>query len=189
VVFIDDLIDQAKAEILEKIANPDLGATEKDSIAEQIAIGAIKYSILHIDRNTNMAFDFATSLSFDGDSGPYLQYTYARCQSVLRKAGEVVELLPTLPTETDVPVAEQLLVRWLYRFPMVAEQAAYAFAPNMVCQFLFQTAQYFNSFYNSLSILSAEPEVKQRRLLLTAATAQVLHNGLALLGISTPERM
>jgi arginyl-tRNA synthetase len=100
-----------------------------------------------------------------------------------------VELLPTLPTETDVPVAEQLLVRWLYRFPMVAEQAAYAFAPNMVCQFLFQTAQYFNSFYNSLSILSAEPEVKQRRLLLTAATAQVLHNGLALLGISTPERM
>jgi arginyl-tRNA synthetase len=187
VVYIDDLLDDAAEVIKEKISNESLSEEERKDVAEKLGVGAVKYSILKVGRLTDTAFDFNISLSFEGDSAPYLIYTYTRCKSILSQVGnfEVEDLSDVLNDEV-----EMRLVKHLSKFPEVVLNAALSYSPNLVAGYLYELAQNYNSFYGNLSVLNAENEkVKNARLLLTSAVAQVLQNGLNLLGIETVERM
>lgn len=189
-VSIYDLLDKNKSKY-DKVM--------RDEIAEKAAVAAVKYSLLRVSLPSDVAFDLKTSVSFDGDSGPYLLYTYARCQSVLRKA-TLVAASDSEAAPLDVGIAadkrvlamtmnpeEKHIARLIGYFSDVAAGAASDYAPNVICTYLFDLAQAFNGFYQKHSILDGDSKVF--RLQLTAATGQVLKNGLHLLGIETVEQM
>ncbi len=189
------LLDEVKKSIYSILEQNESKYTkkEKEDIAEKAAIAAIKYSLLRVALPANIAFDFDTSLSFDGDSGPYLLYTYARCRSVLRKSqntelndqqGENVAISSLSSGHWVLNSDEHALARAIFFFPEIVAQAAESLSPNALCSYLFKLAQAFNLFYQKHPILG-----ESKRLALTAATAQVLHNGLYVLGIATAERM
>ncbi|MCL5676244.1 MAG: arginine--tRNA ligase, partial [Patescibacteria group bacterium] len=200
VVYIDDLLDEAKNKIKKimsgaRFAKLNRGTDEKiiDKVSEQLGVGAVKYSILKVGRMQDIAFDFDESLSFEGNSGPYLQYAYARAKSVLAKSPDVrsystsdVEYIGHVGNLEEEELA---ILRTLYKFPEVVLSAAQNYAPNLICNYLYDLAQKFNTFYDKLPILNAEKENREVRLKITRASAQVLHNGLYLLGIQTPEKM
>lgn len=158
---------------------------ERENIAECAAVAAVKYSLLRVSLPSDVAFDISTSVSFEGDSGPYLLYTYARCQSVLRKSG--ISLQELQDVSVSMNQEEKHIARQILFYPEVVASAAADLTPNVLCTYLFDLAQMFNVFYAKHQIL--EGESKNLRLLLTQATAQVLQNGLGLLGIETIERM
>ncbi len=231
VVTADWLIDQAKEKIKKIIQESaktkdtsDGGEAttstpptvkETEDIAEKVAVAAVKYSMLKVNPKMDIAFDLAESVSLEGDSGPYLMYTYARCKSVMRKSGlegSSLKLPKSLKLLKDIKSEELSLLRTLYRFPEVVIEAARTLSPHLLCGFLFDLAQKYNLFYNKHSILNpvsgkdtsdggrqahsarndsskVEESVKSFRISLTAATAQILHRGLHLLGIDTVERM
>lgn len=189
VVLGEWLLDEAKRSIYEILDSNKSKYTkeEQDDIAEKGAVAAVKYAFLKVSTNQEIAFDLKESVSFDGDSGPYLLYTYARCQSVLRKASEQ-------PSDNQprsdrgqgqaLNPEEKNLARLILFFPEMVAAAAGELSPNVICTYLFQLAQTFNTFYQKHPILE-----QPHRLSLTSATAQVLKNGLYLLGIETVERM
>lgn len=206
VLYIDDLLDEAKEKIAQKMSEigADFSDQEREKIAEKVGVGAVKYSILRVSRLQDMAFDFDESLSFEGNSGPYLQYTYARCQSVWRKAEKQlgkVELSQLIKTEANwwkssfikqekLSQSEQQLLRVLTRFPEVALQSAQEYSPHHLTRFLFELAQAYSSFYNQESILEAKTsEQRKLRLQLTRVVAIIIQQGLALLGIEVVEQM
>ena len=162
-----------------------LGNETKDG-AKAVGIGAIKYFDLMHNIQSDIVFDWEKVMNLEGNSGPYLQYTFARTQSVLAKSQ-----IQNSKLQNPSPNKEELaILRWIYRFPEVVEEAARRYAPNLVCTFLYELAQRFNTFYNQHSILSADsPSVISFRLGLTKAVGQVLKNGLTLLGIEALERM
>src|SRR3989344_5830108 len=184
------LLDEAKQAIkaiLDK-TQADLSAKEKETISEVVGQGAIKYALLKSNIGTDVIFNLKESINFQGNSGPYLQYTFARARSVLSKAKTTAYDL--LPTAYDLNSEELAILRWLYRFQEVVIKAGENYAPHLVCSFLYELAGRFNTFYNKHSILQADsPESKQFRLALTATTSQILKNGLNLLGIEAPEKM
>ena len=191
---LKEAIDRAR-----KLGNSD------EETACAVGIGAIKYFDLSHNVQSDIVFDWEKVMALEGNSGPYLQYTFARTQSVLRKAGTTPELRsspPKLGGERGVVNEEELRVlRWIYRWPEVVEEAAQRFAPNLVCNFIYELAQRFNSFYNKHRILTpsesppnlggdAEGEgVRHFRLALTDAVGRVLKAGLEMLGIKALERM
>jgi arginyl-tRNA synthetase len=184
VITADRLIEEAKKRIYIILDSnkTNYSKSQKEEIAQKAAIAAIKYSMLRVNAISDIAFDLEASVSFEGDSGPYLQYTYARCKSVLRKAqigqigsiGQIGKLNPE----------ERVLSRSLMQFPDVVAEAAQNFSPNAICTYLFHLAQEFNLFYAKHQIIGNDTRLK-----LTAATAQVIKNGLYLLGIETLEQM
>jgi len=178
------LIDEVKKRIKKNFTQV------SDKIAEQIAVGAIKYSFLKVRPSTDVFFDIDESISLEGNSGPYLQYAYTRGHSVLNKSKIKEKELKDFK-ETELKEKEEMkLLKLLSQFPEIIEQSAINYAPNLICNFLFDLTQSFNAFYESLSILKAETdEVKKARLALVASVCQVLKNGLNLLGISIPEKM
>ncbi len=189
VVYADDLMDKLKEKALEKIKAvriSKIGKEEEDQVAEKVAQAAFKYGILKYTRNSEILFDPQESLSFEGNSGPYLLYTYARCQSVLEKSGITkfeVKLKPQLnPLERSIS-------RHLSRFPYAVEIAATEFSPNILAKYLFELAESYNSFYNAYPIIKAEKPSRDQRFLITQATATVIKTGLALLGIEVINRM
>ena len=153
---------------------------EQETI-EAIAIGAIKYSILKQGMGSDIVFDFEKSVSFEGDSGPYLQYAATRAHSILGRAGSAdnVERVPKEVIEIE---------RLLYRFPEIVERAAREYEPHYVATFLTELAGTFNSWYAKEKIIDDTPE-SPYKLALTKAFHQTMMNGLFLLGIKTPERM
>lgn len=155
----------------------------KDEIAQKAAIAAIKYSMLRVNSTSDISFDIEASVSFEGDSGPYLQYTYARCKSVFRKAGKTKTDF-RLRGNDNLNEEERILARQIMQFPDVVTDAAQNFSPNTICTYLFHLAQEFNLFYAKNPIIGND-----MRLAMTAATAQVIKNGLYLLGIETMEQM
>lgn len=172
-----------------------LGEDVSDETAKKVGIGAIKYFDLKHGVQSDMVFDWEKMFELAGNSGPYLQYTYARTRSVLAKSGENA---PSLVKEGEEGVLsyqandeELAILRWVYRFPEVVAEAAERYAPNLVCNFLFELAQRFNTFYNKHSILTPTEggQAKQFRVKLTATVGQVVANGLNLLGIEAPEKM
>ncbi len=201
------LLDEAKAQIQRAYKEMDA------QTAEQVAIGAVKYALLKSSIGKDTAFDFDESISLEGNSGPYLQYTYARTRSVLTKAGAKSVIADSLPEAAGslqagdpqsrpvkngmlnqvqhdkMEVEELALLRAINRFPEVLEEAAAAFAPNMLCTYLFDLAQKFNLFYQKHQILGAVWEIRDFRLSLTGAVGHVLKNGLYFLGIQAPEKM
>lgn len=181
------LLDEAKAKIKEKMKDTN-SEIDLEKTAEILAVASIKYAFLKHSIGGDIAFDFDKSLSFEGDSGPYLEYTYARSRSILREAGEVkfsAENMSILDSDSEVS-----LIKTLGKFPDVVEKAAENYAPNLICTYLFDLAQKFNSFYKNNPVLKAKKEEeKNARLNLTRATSIVIQNGLNLLGIKTVERM
>jgi len=185
---LQEAIDKAK-EIIEKSeTDKGLSQNEKLVLAKQIGIGAVKYNDLSQHHSRDIIFDWDKILNLKGNSGPYLQYVYARCQSVLEKSGEK----PKLPKIdfNKLQETEKMLLKKLLHFSEVVEQSANSFSPNFICNYIFNLAQDFNLFYNELSILKADAkEQKEFRLALTFAVGQVVKNGLTILGIETPNRM
>jgi arginyl-tRNA synthetase len=190
----EGLLEEVKTSIYTIVDTNRDNYTKKDreEVAEKAAVAATKYSLLRVSLPSDVAFDLATSVSFDGDSGPYLLYTYARAQSVVRKAGKNK---PSAAPKGELNPEERAVARLLLYFPDVVAQAAANLAPSDLCTYLFSLAGAFNLFYQKHPILEegkgkGMPQgVSAFRLGLTAATAQVLANGLHLLGIATVERM
>ncbi|HSX19074.1 MAG TPA: arginine--tRNA ligase [Candidatus Saccharimonadales bacterium] len=173
------LLDEAKNKIKEQFV--DVG----DDVAEQVAVGAVKYSFLKMSLGQDLVFDINEAVNLNGNSGPYLQYTHARCVSVLAKNHGIVK-----PNNLDSMLPEEnALLGALGHFEEVVLDAAVSYSPNLVANFLFDVAQKFNGFYNKLPILKAAEPEQAKRLFLTRATADVLKKGLYLLGIFAPEKM
>lgn len=158
-------------------------AKENDAVAEDVGLGAIKYGFLKLNRESDVTFDIDQSLSLEGNSGPYIQYTYARALSVLSKA----KLGNKVKVDKNLNKEEQAILKHLVKYPEVVELAAAKYAPNLVCNYIYELAQKFNTFYNLHKIVGSDSE--DMRLLITKATATVLKSGLNLLGIAAPEKM
>lgn len=185
VITGEGLINRVKEMVLEKIREREFDEATRERVAEAVAVGAIKYSILRQQVGGDIIFDFDKSISFEGDSGPYLQYSYARAMSVLKKSPPQLRR-GAEPTRRSGGVNE--LGRLLYRFPEVVERAGKEYAPHYIASFLIELAGAFNSWYAKERILDAGEDTPYR-LALTQAFAQVMKNGLWLLGIAAPERM
>ncbi len=189
IVAVDKLLDDVKKQINPLISEE---IEDKDKVAEMITIGAVKYSMLKVNPVSDVLFDVKESVSLEGNSGPYLQYTYARTRSVLAKAGEQKDgnYRDFIPNEEELS-----LMRTLIHFPEVVESAAVAQAPNLICNYLYDLAQKFNAFYNEYRIIDPKEEksdiqlTSRFRLSLTSAVSNILKSGLSLLGIQFPQRM
>ena len=200
VVSADDLMDRVvmrAKEIIEKSdAGRGLSNDEKKIISEIVGLGAIKYGFLKMGRTTDFQFDIDESLSLEGNSGPYIQYTYARMQSVIRKAqnsGELEISFPDLMSDAYFLISEEYaILRYLARFSDIIEMSAKNYSPNILCKYLYDLAQKYNYFYQTQDILEERTKNREKsefRIALTKATAQIIKNGLNLLGIQAPERM
>ena len=193
VVDADDLMDKMvedAREISKDKVNTLQGITEAEAneIARKVGLGALKYFILKVDPRKNMLFNPAESIDFNGNTGPFIQYTYARIQSVLRKAGEDKSSIFNLQSSLDPK--ELSLIQRLTEFPSIVRTAGDEFSPAVICNYAYAIACDFNSFYHDLSILNEPDEAKRAlRLLLSANVAKVLKSAFALLGIEMPERM
>ncbi|MEK7571979.1 MAG: arginine--tRNA ligase [Patescibacteria group bacterium] len=184
VVLGEWLLNEAKSKILETY--PAIA----EGVADAIAVGAIKYSFLRVGTTQEIAFDFDESINMQGNSGPYLQYTYARTQSVLHKSKMANGKWQMTNTSVDLEPEERELLRLLAQFTEIIETAATKYAPNVLCTYLFELAQSFNGFYQKCPIIKAEsPSVRATRLFLTAKTGDTIKQGLHLLGIQAPEKM
>jgi len=189
VVYIDDLLDDARDLIKEKINNKNLTQEEKNDVSEKTGLAAVKYSILKVGRLTDTAFDFETSLSFEGDSGPYLMYSYARAKSILRESDIKISELEEVENVFQ-SIYELNLLKWISKFPQIIQEAGLSYSPNLLCSFLYELAQKFNQFYTNCPVLNAENDLnKAARIRIVWSTAQVLKNGLKILGIDTVEKM
>ncbi|MBI2123639.1 MAG: arginine--tRNA ligase [Candidatus Wildermuthbacteria bacterium] len=191
---LKEAVDKAREIIEQSETTRGLSEQEKIEVAKAVGIGGIKYNDLSQHPSGDIVFDWGKILNLKGNSAPYLQYTYARCKSILRKAqGSGTSNLPRASFKLALGKLSQeevTLLRLLYRFGEVVQEAAEKFSPNLVCSFVFDLAQRYNLFYNTNPVLKAESEeVKNFRLLLTASVAQVIKNGLSLLGIAAPEKM
>ena len=186
--LMDKMVEDAK-EISKDKVNTLQGITEDEAneIARKVGLGALKYFILKVDPRKNMLFNPAESIDFNGNTGPFIQYTYARIQSVLRKAEESS---CRHDVTTSLDPKELALIQRLSEYPSVVRTAGDEFSPAVICNYAYALACDFNSFYHDLSILN-EPDAQKRalRLLLAKNVAKVLQNGMALLGIEMPERM
>ncbi|MBR4520643.1 MAG: arginine--tRNA ligase [Paludibacteraceae bacterium] len=193
VVDADDLMEQmiqdAKEISKDKVNTlPDITEAEANEIARKVGLGALKYFILKVDPRKNMLFNPEESIDFNGNTGPFIQYTYARIQSVLRKA-ETGSRLSTISNQ-QLNDKEVALIQRLTDYPSAVKQAGEEFSPAVLCNYAYALAQEFNSFYHDYSILNETDEQKKNlRLLLSAEVAKVLKHAMGLLGIEMPERM
>jgi arginyl-tRNA synthetase len=157
-------------------------------VSEQVAIGALKWNDLKGETSRDIVFDWDTILSMKGNSGPYMQYTVVRARSVLAKAK--TENWQLAIGNYQFNLEEMAVLRWLYQYPEVVAQAGKQYSPHLLATYLYELAQRFNGFYNKHNVLSTQDDQQRRlRLALTSATATVLTNGLAILGIQVPEKM
>ena len=183
-----EAIEKAKTMIESSETGKDLSEKEKESIAKMVGIGAVKYNDLVQHYSRDIIFDWDKILNLKGNSGPYLQYTYARCASILRKA----DFQKSLKKIGDIEMSseEKDILREICKFPELVQEAAEKFSPNLICSFAFNLAQKYNLFYQTHSVIKAETEeLKKFRLSLTVVTAQLLKSSLSLLGIFVPEKM
>ena len=187
--LMDKMVEDAK-EISKDKVNTLQGITEDEAneIARKVGMGALKYFILKVDPRKNMLFNPAESIDFNGNTGPFIQYTYARIQSVLRKAEERVTGYGL--QVTGLNAKELALIQRLCEYPQIVRTAGDEFSPAVICNYAYALACDFNSFYHDLSILNEPDEAKRAlRLLLAKNVAKVLNSAMALLGIEMPERM
>lgn len=184
VISGDWLLDEVKNRIKKNFTEI------SDELAEIIAVGAVKYSFLKVNPSTDVLFDIDESISLEGNSGPYLQYAYVRAYNILKKSEIKNQKLKSFNGLKLKEKKEITLLKLLSQFPEIIEQAATSYRPNLICNFLFELAQHFNTFYESLPVLKTrDEELKKERLVLVASFCQVLKNGLNFLGIKTLEKM
>ena len=191
VIRLEQLLDEGRDRAFQVVneKNPDLSLEEKQEIAEIVGVGAIKYADLSQNRQSAIIFEWDKVLSFEGNTAPYLQYSYARIRSILRKA-EMEE--KHLNKEAQIVFnnkTERGLAHHVAQFNNIVLKASESYKPNVIADYLFELSKKFNSFYNSCPILNQESEVLNSRLLLANLTAETLKTGLDLLGIKTLERM
>lgn len=189
VVFLQDLIDEATSRALTIVQekNPDLDSDTKLSIANKVALGALKYSMLSRDNTKIVTFDWEAALDFNGQAAPYIQYAGVRANSILRKAGGIVP--PSVDLSYELTSVEIELIDLISRVPKEIQRSAAECKPLFVANLAYDIAQAFNNFYRQCPVIQAEPAVRDFRLRIAAASRQAIVNSLALLGIETPEVM
>ena len=194
VVDADDLIAtmvadarQMSADKVNKLEN--ITENEAQEIARVVGMGALKYFILKVDARKNMLFNPEESIDFNGNTGPFIQYTYARIRSILRKADEQ-GIVPQKLTTCELSDKEISLVQHLQGFAAAVRQAGQDYNPSCIANYCYELVKEYNQFYHDFSVLREEDEAKRAfRLALSAAVSQVVRNGMGLLGIEVPERM
>ncbi len=195
VVDADDLMDemvQTARKTSGELGKLDgMTTAEADDIARIVGMGALKYFILKVDARKNMLFNPEESIDFNGNTGPFIQYTYARIRSVLRKASEAGIVIPErFDADVQLSLKEEELVQRLSEFPSVIEDAAGSYSPSVIANYAYDLVKEYNQFYHDYSILrEADPSVRLFRLVLSANVAKVVKLAMSLLGIEVPERM
>jgi arginyl-tRNA synthetase len=207
IIFLETLLNDAHARARSVVeqTSPELPEDEKDAVAEMVGVGSVVYNDLYQDPRRNITLDWDRMLTLEGNSAPYIQYMYARCRSILRKAAEqgigdagwrmradapsISHPRSAIPQLLAHP-SETVVVKQLAKLPAAVREAGARYAPFVVAEWSYETARALSGFYHDCPVLKAEtPELRAARLRLVAATAQALKNGLGLLGIRTPERM
>lgn len=192
VIKLEHLLDEAERRAFEMISasSPDMDETRRREVARAVGIGAVKYADLSQNPQTTVTFTWDKALALDGNSGPYLQYAYARIASVHDK---YIERFPEGDLDASSllltePIERELMIK-LLRFPDAVLRAAESYKPSLVADYLFDLAQSYSSFYQNVPFLKAPPGMRESRVLLCDVIAKVLRRGLTLLGIETPERI
>ena len=195
VVDADDLMGEminTAREISQELGKLDgLSKEEAEDIARMVGLGSLKYFILKVDPRKNMTFNPKESIDFNGNTGPFIQYTYARICSVLRKAAEQGIALPeVLPTDFEISDKEEGLIQMVANFAQVVKEAGETYSPACIANYTYDLVKEYNQFYHDFSILrESDEKLKVFRLVLSANVAKVVKEGMALLGIEVPERM
>ncbi|MEV6618109.1 arginine--tRNA ligase [Streptomyces sp. NPDC051051] len=186
--LLDEAVDRATAVVREKAEKVGLTEREIEENGRYVGIGAVKYADLSTSAVRDYKFDLDQMVSLNGDTSVYLQYAYARVQSILRKAGEA---RPAAHPELELAPAERALGLHLDQFGETVQEVAAAYEPHKLAAYLYQLASHLTTFYDQCHVLSADnaPEVVENRLFLVDLTGRTLHKGMALLGIRTPERL
>ncbi len=186
VVFLEDVLNTAAAKALEIIDKKSPDLPDKAATAEAVGVGAIIFGMLYNSRIKDVTFSYDKALNFDGETGPYVQYTYARCASLVAKCEREgdAEDLDGIADEDS-----RALINAIAAYPEAVRMAAEKYEPSIVARSVMDVAQAFNKFYLTHNIAGAQPAVKNARLSLVEATMTAIRNGLALLGIKTPEKM
>ncbi len=195
VVDADDLmaamVAQARAKAEEAGKFTDMSEEEKAEVARIVGMGALKYFLLKVDARKNMLFNPEESIDFNGNTGPFIQYTYARIRSILRKATDAgIQVPETLPTDVELSTKEEEIVQHVADFAAVVRQAGTEYQPAAIANYCYELVKEYNQFYHDFSILREEDAKKQAfRLVLSKNVAKVVRLGMGLLGIEMPERM
>ncbi|MEN9444363.1 MAG: hypothetical protein RIS47_1253, partial [Bacteroidota bacterium] len=195
VVDADDLVDgmvETSTKMSEELGKlSGLPDDEKQATHYKIAMAALKYFILKVDPKKTMVFNPEESIDFNGNTGPFIQYTYARIRSLLRKANEQGLVLPTsLPADTELNAKELQLIGFLYSFPNIVRDAAVHYSPAMVANYVYDVVKEYNQFYHDYSVFNEENEsIKLMRILLSDMVSRIIGNGMELLGIEMADRM
>lgn len=183
--LLDEAVTRARAVVSDK--NPDLEGTVQEAVARAVGIGAVKYADLSTDRNKDYILDYDRMLSFDGNTGPYLQYAHARIRSIFRRAG--IDQPDAAQQVVISDPAERALAFAILEFPRVICEIEQSLQFHTLAGYLFELATAFTGFYERCPVLKAEPPVRDSRLLLCALTANTLATGLGLLGIEAPDQL
>ena len=186
-ILLEDVLNKSVEKALQIITEKSPDLKNKEEVAEQVGIGAVLFSVLYNSRIKDIVFSYDRVLNFDGETGPYVQYTHARCNSVLKKAGAYDGGEVDYSGISDEESSE--VVKLIASFPEAVKAAAEKYEPCFVARHLVSLAQSYNRFYLANRIADAEPKIRNARVLLTTAVKNVLESGLALLGIAAPEKM
>ena len=182
VIWLEEVLEQAVTKAVE------LGSKGPE-LAEVVGIGALKWNELKRDPVSDIIFDWKEILNMQGNSGPYVQYTYARTQSVIEKGG-AANITPQIPQAYEFNQEERLMLSYLVRFPDIIAMSAKMYSPSILADYLFTLSQNYNSFYNKYRIVEQDKtSSSQFRLALSQAVGIVIKNGLNLLGIIAPQKM
>jgi len=185
-VFVEEVLEKIFELTRKFVAKENLSEKEKEKISKAVGISALIYSDLSNDRIKDICFDWNNILRLEGDSGPYIQYTYARAKSILRKSEKSEKFhVPSLPLTEE----EKSLVIDLSEFPYMVKDAADHFSPHIIANYMLKLSDNFNSFYERCPVMRAEKATRQSRIALTTAAAQIIHNCMVLLGMIPLEKM
>ena len=189
--LVEEMVNTAKETSNELGKLDGLTQEEADNIARIVGLGALKYFILKVDARKNMTFNPKESIDFNGNTGPFIQYTYARIQSVLRKAAEAGIVIPAeIPVGIELSEKEEGLIQMVADFAAIVKQAGTDYSPSIIANYTYDLVKEYNQFYHDFSILREENEaVKVFRLALSENVAKVVRLGMGLLGIEVPDRM
>ena len=189
--LVAEMVRQARKTADESGKFADMPEAEKAQVARIVGMGALKYFLLKVDARKNMLFNPEESIDFNGNTGPFIQYTYARIRSILRKVAEAgIEVPAQLPTDVELSVKEEALVQHVADFANVVRQAGQEYSPSSVAAYCYDLVKEYNQFYHDFSILREEDAKKKAfRLMLSKNVAKVVRLGMSLLGIEMPERM
>lgn len=189
--LIEGMIEQARRTMDEAGKNTDMSESEKQEIARIVGLGALKYFLLKVDARKNMVFNPEESIDFNGNTGPFIQYTYARIRSILRKAEDAGITLPTeLPANVEISTKEEEIIQHIADFSDVVRAAGQDYSPSAIANYCYELVKEYNQFYHEFQILrETDTDKRNFRLVLSQNVAKIVRIGMEMLGIEMPERM